>query len=124
MSAVGTPRKVVIDGVTYDVKADANITYNASIYENEGIPTSGRTLQKKTKRVPTKESVTLGTSPAEAMELKAKAESLASKTLAVEYADGSTFRATGQINFESWESEEGTSTLTLIPDRDWTPFTV
>ncbi|RPI64780.1 MAG: hypothetical protein EHM48_00015 [Planctomycetaceae bacterium] len=122
MSAVGTPRKLVIDGVTYDVKADTNITFNASIYENEGIATSGRTLQKKTKRVPTKESVTVAADPSEVDELKSKSESLASKTFAVEYADGSTYRATGQLNFESWESEEGTATLVLIPDRDWTLF--
>jgi hypothetical protein len=122
MSVVGTPRKFILDGVSYDLKADANITYNASAYENEGIATSGKTLQKKSKRVQTKESVTLSVIPAEVEELKKKSDSLASKTMAVTYADGSTYRATGQVNFESWESDEGTATLTLIPDKDWTPF--
>jgi len=44
----GTLRKVTINGVTYDVFADANIKVIPSAYENTVIPTSGRNLRKMT----------------------------------------------------------------------------
>lgn len=118
----GTPRKVVINGVTYDVFADTNINLIPSKYEIEGLPTSGVTMYKMTKRVETAESLTLKTNPAEKEELKSVAESLADATLAIELADGSTFKASGKINYESFESEENKSTVQLIPSDGWTPF--
>jgi hypothetical protein len=53
MSNVGTIRKVVIDGVTYDAFADSDITFNKSKYTVEGVATTGRTLSKRTQRVQT-----------------------------------------------------------------------
>lgn len=122
MSISGTPRKVVINGISYDVFADTNITYAPSKNEREGIPTTGRTIQKMVKRIPTKEGITIAADSAELAQLKKDNESLPSKTLSVEYADGSTYRATGQFNLESWENEENKATIIMIPDQDWTLF--
>ena len=119
---VGTLRKCVIDGVSYDVFADTNITFNRSAYEVEGQATTGKTFYKRTKRVRTAESIGLATTPAKMEELASKANSLADKTLAFELADGSNYKATGQINFENYESESGKSTVQFIPSGDWTPF--
>jgi hypothetical protein len=121
-NTVGSIRKVVIDGVTYDVIGDANAKHNASRFETEGVATSGKTMMKMKKRVPTIESVDLATFPADMVALKAKAESLADVTLSIEYADGSIFKSSGRINFESWESESGKSAVMLIPSKDWTEF--
>ena len=117
MANSGTIRKVVINGVTYDVPADINITFNIAAFETEGIATSGRTMIKMTRRVPTMESVVLVTDPDEAEELKSVAESLADATFAVELADGTTYRTTGKINYESWETEENKSSVTIIPAK-------
>lgn len=122
MANIGTPRKVVIDGVSFDVMGDTNITYNASKYEIEAQPTTGDALFKRTKRIPTMEGITIAASPAILEELKTKSNSLADKTMSVEFADGSVYKASGQINFENWESESGKATLILIPKRDWEPF--
>lgn len=122
MSAVGSLRKVTIDGVSYDVMADTNITFKRSRFEKEGIPTSGNPLIKMTKRIQTVESVDLGCSVDEMEELSSKADSIADVTMAFELADGSIYRGTGHINFEQYESETGKITLTLIPVGDWTPF--
>ena len=125
MSNVGTIRKVVIDGVTYDVPADINITFNRSSFETEGTPTSGKTMIKKTRRVPTIESLTLMTTPAEMETLNDVAEGLTDVTFSVELADGTVYKSAGQINFENYESEEGKSTITFIPAKTkdaWTPF--
>lgn len=118
----GTLRKVVLNGVTYDVYADTNITFMRSGFEIEGQATTGDTLYKMTKRVRTIEGLGLATTPQKMEALKSLAESLVDVTMAVELADGSTYRATGRINYENYESESGKSTVVLIPKRDWTPF--
>jgi len=116
---------VVINGATYDVPADINITFNRSSFTTEGVATSGRTMYKMTRRVPTMESVVLMTDPSEAEALRAVAESLADATIAVELADGSTYRTSGKINYENWETEENRSAIVIIPSKvkdAWTPF--
>ena len=118
----GSIRKVVLDGVTFDVFADTNITFNRTRYNTEGLATSGKTMFKMTRRVPTMESLGIGTVPSEMESLKAKAEGLSDLTMSLELADGSVYKATGRINFENYESETGKSTVQLIPAQDWTPF--
>jgi hypothetical protein len=121
----GTPRKMIIAGVTYDVAADSNFTFNRSEFEKEGVATSGKTMIKMTRRVPTIESVTLITTLEEVEALKNVADSIADTTISVEFADGSVYKTTGQINFENYETEEGKSTFTIIPAKTkeaWTPF--
>jgi len=119
---VGTPRKIVIDGITFDIFPDTNVTFNIGNYEIEGQATTGDTLYKRTKKVQTKEGITLAVNPQKLAQLEEKANSLADKTFAVEYADGTTYRATGQINLENWESESGKASITMIPKRNWTKF--
>ena len=125
MANSGTVRRVTINGATYDVPADINITFNRSSFTTEGVATSGRTMYKMTRRVPTMESVVLMTDPSEAEALRAVAESLADATIAVELADGSTYRTSGKINYENWETEENRSAIVIIPSKvkdAWTPF--
>ena len=121
----GTIEKFTLNGVTYDVPADINITFNRSSFEIEGVPTSGRTMFKMTRRVPTMEGIVLITDASEAEALKNVAESLADATIAVTLVDGTVYRTTGKINYESWETEENRSTITVIPAKTknaWTPF--
>jgi hypothetical protein len=120
--ATGTLRKVVLDGITYDVMADTNINFKHSNYEKEGTPTSGKTLIKMTKRIQNVESCVLGCTPDEMEDLSVKADSLTDITMAFTLADGTVYRGKGHIKFEGYESESGKVTLTLIPTGDWTPF--
>lgn len=122
MSNVGTLRKVVLDGQTFDVFADVDVTYNPTKYTIEGVATTGRNLMKRTKRVQTIEGLPLATTPAEMVRLKEMADSLPDKTLSLELADGSVFKAMGQINFENYTSADGKSNVQLIPIRDWAEF--
>lgn len=119
---VGTIRKVVLDGVTYDVPLDVDCTFNYSKYTIEGQATSGRTLQKRTKRVQTVEGLVIAASAAEMVNLAEKADSLPDKTFSLELADGSVFKASGQINFENYTTAEGKCSIQLIPTNAWTPF--
>jgi hypothetical protein len=119
---VGTPRKVVIDGVSYDCMMDMNITFNYSKYEIEAQPTTGKTLFKRTKRNENMESIALAVNPTELEEIRSKSNSLADKTFSVELADGSIYKSTGQINFENYETETGKATMQFLPNGEWTPF--
>ncbi len=121
----GTVKRVNIEGVPYDVPADINITFNRSGFTIEAIATNGKTINKYIRRVQTMESIPLMTAPAEMEELNSVAETLADVTLSVELADGSSYKTTGRINFESYESEEGRSAVTFIPSKSknaWTPI--
>jgi len=70
----GTMRKLTINGITYDVLSDANFSETPSIYKNESVPTSGRTLRKMTKQAPIVKSVTIACNATERGQLKTLAE--------------------------------------------------
>ena len=119
---VGTVRKVVLNCRTFDVPLDVDVTFNYSQYTIEGVATTGRTLQKRTKRVQTLEGLVIACSAAEMVDLAEMADSLPDKTFSIELADGSVFKTSGQINFENYTSAEGKANIQLIPTYAWTPF--
>ena len=71
----GTVRKVTLNGVTYRIPNDVNMTINLSPYETEGIPSTGKTMFKKVLRMPTIENCILITNPVEAERLKERISS-------------------------------------------------
>jgi hypothetical protein len=121
-NTVGTLRKATFSGVTYDVMADTNISFKNSKFETEGVATTGKTLMKMTKRVKNVESLDLGVTPQEMEDIKSLSESLADIPMSFELADGSVFRGSGRINFDTYESETGKLSIGLIPNGDWTSF--
>lgn len=115
--ASGSLRGVVLDGLALRVPADINVTMNLSEFENENIPTSGRSAHKKTLRSPDAEGVVLITNPLESETLSSLARRLEPFPMSVELADGSVWRTTGNINFENIETQENRSTVKIMPDR-------
>jgi hypothetical protein len=121
-NTVGTIRKIVLDGVTYDVPVDAKGTMKLSRFETEAQATTGDALFKMTRRNPAVEGLEISTTPSQMESLKAKAESLADVTMSLELADASVYKAVGRVNYDSYETETGKSKVTLMPKRDWTAF--
>jgi hypothetical protein len=119
---VGSLRKCVLDGVTYDVMGDCNITFKNCGRETEFISTSGKTLYKLKKLVKSVENMELGTTPQEHDAIAALAESLAEITLSFTLADGTVYKGKGMIGYEGYESDSGKTKIKLIPNGDWTPF--
>jgi hypothetical protein len=113
----GTLRGLTLDGLTFDVKADADITINLSPFETEGIPSSGRSMMKMTVRNPSIEGIPLEADPVEADTLRELAERLDDFPMSIELADGSILRGTGRINFENYTTAEAIATIQLHPDR-------
>ena len=125
--ATGTLRGVIFDGLTFRVPADINISLNLSEYENENIPTSGLSVQKKTLRSPDGEGVVLIANPIEQESLRDLAGRLEAFPISAELADGSVWRTTGTINFENVETQENRATIRIMPDRAidaWELFSV
>lgn len=115
--ASGTLRGVTLDGLSFRVPADINITLNLSEYENENIPTTGKSVPKKTLRSPDAEGVVLIANPVEQETLRGLAARLEAFPISTEMADGSVWRTTGNINFENVESQENRASIKIMPDR-------
>lgn len=124
MSTTGTPRKVTLDGVTFDVMGDANFDQKKGRFENEGIATSGKTVQKKMARTQNVESVGLQCNEDEAEVLKALSERTDNYPMSYTTAANATFRTTGFIDFEGHDTESGLATVKLIPgtSEGWAKF--
>lgn len=120
----GTPRKITLDGTTFDVMADANLSEKGSSNENEYIPTSGRTMKKMTKRSKSVEGVTIACNADEREileELDGRQEPF---PLSYELASGDVYRAKGHIAFETRETEENRATVQIHPTdgNQWEAF--
>lgn len=120
----GTLRKVTIDGITFDVTADNDTTINPSI-EKTGLPTSGRTMMQHVVKIPEAESIQISAEPAEQDILSQANKRLDNYPMALTFADGSVYRAVGQIALESYTSANMVATIRMIPDnasQDWELF--
>lgn len=124
MSVVGTPKKVTLDGTVFDVKADANFNQIKGDSTNEEVVTSGRTIQKKTKRSQKIESVNLQADDEEAAILKDLSQRTFSYPMSYTLASGSIYRAVGFINFEGHDTETGQAVIQMIPESSsgWALF--
>lgn len=118
----GSLQSCTIEGVGYDVLGDVNISNALNKWENDSIPTSGKAIQKKMRRIPAAESVVLGTSWEEKETLMSLADSLDTLKFALKFAGGDIIRCEGHFNIDSDESEENRTTIKILPNDGWTIF--
>lgn len=118
----GSIRKVTLDGMTFDVPADVNISEVGSAFLNESVPSSGRNMHKMTKRPQTREGVVLLCNGAERDLLQELAERLSDFPMSYETAGGDVYRAQGWIEFENRETEELRAAIQLHPRNGWDAF--
>ncbi len=121
MSKSGTPRKVTIDGETFNVAADANFAQTPG-QTNEGVRHTGGTLMKTTLEVENVESVTLIADGTQFKSLQEKVKRNVNYPMSYELASGDVYRAVGMISLDNRETEETRVDLTLIPDGVWEEF--
>lgn len=123
MSVSGTPRRATIDGVTYNVAADANFAQTPPV-TTEGTRHTGGTMMKRTLEVGQVESMTLILTSGQNASLEKSAKRNDNYGLSYELASGDVYRAVGMINLDNRETEENRRDITMIPDGDWRPFLV
>jgi hypothetical protein len=119
---VGSLRDFQVNGISYRVAFDANLTEIFTKFENSLIATSGLSMRKMMKRVPSREGMVLITNSAEREQLKLFAESTEDLEMSYTTAAGDTYSAVGTFEIENNESEENRTTLQLLPNDDWTLF--
>ena len=119
----GSIRKFTLEGISFRVSADTNVSRKPTNVENDMIPTSGSSMQKKTRMTPKAEGFNLIVNGEEMETIKSFAEGLDKIKVSYETAGGDVYRCEGQIEVESHESEENKATVTVLPDGDWTAFT-
>jgi hypothetical protein len=118
----GSIVQVAVNGVGYDVMADADFDPVPSGIKTEGTATSGRTMMKRTYQVQEVKSVDLAVNGQERTNLQAVAEGSVDVTLSYTTMAGDSWKATGRINFESWKNLDQKGTLTMIPRTKWVFF--
>lgn len=118
----GSLRKLTIEGISFRVAADANLTETITRFENSMIATSGRSMRKMMRRVPIREGVVLITNAAERESLKSFAESIDDLKFTYVNAAGDTYRCEGSMEIESSETEENRTSCIIQPREDWTAF--
>ena len=118
----GTPEEIVLDGISFDVKADADITINVVSTENEGTPTTGRTFKKVVRKSANAESIPFVVETEELDTLAELHKRIEPFPISLGLADGSSHKTTGWINLENYTTAEGTTPVTVIPDRSVDPW--
>lgn len=118
----GSNGTLEIDGISFDVAADANFSVIPTQYENDLVATSGKPMIKKMRRTANVESVVLIANADDREKLKAFNDQKEAYGIAWTNAAGDIYRTTGVIHFESYETEESRCTITLLPREEWAPF--
>lgn len=118
----GTIRKLDLDGTSFDVMADTNISEVGGPFENENIPTSGRNMRKMTRRPENREDVVVAANGAERQQLRDFSQRIDNFPMSYTTAAGDVYHAEGGIEFENRETEENRASLILLPAGEWEPF--
>lgn len=118
----GSIRKLTLDGTSFDVMADTNITEVGSAYENDSVPTSGTNMRKMTKRAENREGIVVACNGSERDLLKGLSERNTDFPMSYETAAGDVFRSTGWIEFENRETEENRASVKMFPRVKWSQF--
>ena len=113
MSVTGSVRGANVDGIPYNVTADANIALNDRI-EKESIPHSGGNMQKITIMAANAEAVKFTITPSEYVTLQSQAAGLEDIPLSYTMADGSVARTSGAISIGPFQSEDFSCEVTFL----------
>ncbi len=118
----GSIRKLTIEGISFDVVADADLEEVVTEFENSMIATSGPGMRKMEKRIPTTSGIVLGTDSAGRATLKAFAERLTDLKISYTKAFGDTRKCQGAIEIENTTTMENRTTIQVLPSGKWTEF--
>lgn len=118
----GSNRKFTIEGISFNVAADASFSETFTRWENSMVATSGGGMRKMMKRTPSVEGVVLITDADERLVLKDLVEGLDDLKITYTNAAEDSFRGEGTIEIENNDTEENRTSCTIHPRGDWTKF--
>ena len=112
MSA-GSIRSSKVDGIPYNVAADANISLNPRLVK-ESIPHSGGNMQKRTFESGHAEAVKFTLTPAEYDILKGQSEATGDISMSYEMADGSSMKTVGEVNLGPYVTDDSSCEVEFL----------
>lgn len=118
----GSMRKFTVEGVSFDLMADVDVKEIVTKYENSALATTGKTMIKKVKRVPTREGFVLAVDDTELGQLKEYAESIENLKFSYTKMNGTTYKCTGQMEVEENSTADSRTTVNVFPEDDWVAF--
>jgi hypothetical protein len=122
MAIAGSLKELTLQGVSFNVAADANLSTQLSGFENDRIKHSGGSMKKMMGRIRTVENAVLIVKGEERDILKNFSEQTDDFMISFVTANGDNYQGLGSINLEPWESEENRISVTLHPSDDWVQF--
>ena len=125
MSVAGTPKKLMLDGESFDVIAAAEFTLDRTKFKKEQIETSGEPIVKLKKNTQIAEAE-IACNSKKYESLMNKVNSLADITISFTLADGSVYKGKGQVEAEAWAAQDNKTKIKMIPTAadGWTAFPV
>ena len=121
MSA-GSIRKATVDGIPFNVAADANIALNAR-KEKESIPHSGGNMTKIVLGAAMAEAVKFIVTPSEYDVLRSIANGEGDIPMSYDLADGSSMKTQGQINLGPYQSDDSSCEVQYLTSTgEWEIF--
>lgn len=118
----GSIEGVMLDGISFDAVADADINEMGSKFETTGRASSGRNAFSKVKRVETREDVGLECNGEERIVLEELADRLDVFPMSYTDAAGNTYTATGLIEFVNRQTATNLAVINMIPQGKWEAF--
>jgi hypothetical protein len=109
--------KVVIDGITFDLPRGSKIPFNNDPYTTTNIATSGRSIEKKTKKVQhvTVDLISGESDQSTIGELEQREEEI---RLSISLHDGSVYLCTGIVD-KSFKRNDNVINVVLTPVEAW-----
>jgi hypothetical protein len=111
---------VSIDGISYPVKADADLSVKLTSWTNERIPHSSGSMRKMIRQVQTVENVVLTVDGDDRDTLARAADKLDDVQLGFVNAAGESYFAVGSFEFDSYGTADNDVNITLQPENQWT----
>ncbi len=103
-NTAGTLRILTLDGVSYNVMGDIDMTEIEGAWMHENLPTSGENVDKMTRRSQNREAVTVACNDVEFDALRELSERIEDFTISYTNAAGSSWTTTGKIDLENRSS--------------------
>jgi hypothetical protein len=116
----GSINKLSLGGIPFDVAGDADFTEVFTKFVNSMIRTSGRSSAKQEARVPEVGGVVIIVKPGDKKILKDMANKAEIISISYVNRNGDKYKGTGIFNVESNTTMDNRTTVTLLPEDDWT----
>jgi len=109
-----------INGISYDAFGDVDASIIPSSWENDMLPTSGKGMLKRTRRVEKVEGIPLALTALQREQIKLVADAGEDVALSFTLVTGESYQATGIVNIVDNKTAENRTEVVLLPRGKWT----